>query len=392
MNELQIGIISLVKAALTEERTSLPDNFDWEAALKIAKKHQIIPMLYYGIKNSDITPPVDVMQTLERSTLENVFVSQNQLFALNELYKAFDENKIDYLPLKGSVLKYIYPKPELRPMGDADILIKEEQTDKIEAVMKSLGYIKDESHNGDYDTVWDKKGTLHLELHWNIVSPVNKKYYGYFGSGWRFAEKSKEEFCKYEMSPEDNIVYLFTHFANHYRYGGIGIRHLTDFYIFILNNPNLDNKKIMLSLSKIGLCEFYKNVLDTADVWFKGKNTTEKTDFITDKIFSSGSYGTQYSHILSRETRMNGKGEKDRKARLLMRIFPARSEMEQGFPIIKRCPVLLPLLWIIRWVRALLFRRKNIKSEYNNIKNISSSQINEYSNELKYVGLGFDED
>lgn len=66
--------------------------------------------------------------------------------------------------------------------------------------------------------------------------------------------------------------------------------------------------------------------------------------------------------------------------------------MEHNFPIAKKYPILIPFLWVFRWVRALLFRRKNIKSEYGNIKNISSSQIDKYSEELKYVGLGFDED
>ena len=389
MNELQTGIINLVKSALTGEKENLPAGFDWNAALKTAKKHQIMPMIYYGVQNSGITVQAEVMQALELSTFENVFVSQNQLYALDVIYKAFDENNIDYMPLKGSVLKYIYPKPELRPMGDADILIKEEQTDKINSVMNTLGYVKDKSHNGDYDTVWDKKGTLHLELHWNIVSPINKSYYKYFGSGWRFAERCNDESLKYEMSPEDNIVYLFTHFSNHYRYGGIGIRHLPDFYIFILNNPDLDNKKIKPALSEMGLDKFYKNVLDTADVWFNGKNSTNMTDFITDKIISSGSYGTQISRTVSRETKIGAEGGKNR---LLMRIFPARSEMEQSFPVIRRHPVLIPPLWVVRWIRALLFRRNNIKSEYNRIKNISGSQIDEYSRELKYVGLGFDED
>lgn len=389
MDGQQIGIIALVKSALTGEKAEIPENFDWDNALNTAKKHQIIPMLYYGVQYSGITPPTEILQFSELATYKNIAVSQNQLYALEQIYKAFDENEIDYMPLKGSVLKYIYPKPEMRPMGDADILIKNEQTEKINAVISNLGYIKDENHKGDYDTVWDKKGVLHLELHWNIVSPINRTYYKYFQSGWQFARKENNDSRKYEMAPEDNLVYLFTHFANHYRYGGIGIRHLTDFYIFIMKNPGLDNKKIESALSEMGLLQFYKNVLNTADVWFNGKKNTEITDFITDKIFSSGSYGTQAAHAVSRETRISGTKGKNR---LIRRIFPARNEMEHNFPIAKKYPILIPFLWVFRWVRALLFRRKNIKSEYGNIKNISSSQIDKYSEELKYVGLGFDED
>ena len=389
MNGFQSGVTALVKSALTGEKAEVSENFDWDNALDTAKNHQIIPMLYYGAQSSGIAPPTEIMQFLELATFKNISVSQNQLYALEQIYKAFDENGIDYMPLKGSVLKYIYPKPEMRPMGDADILIKNEQTEKINSVISSLGYVKDESHKGDYDTVWDKKGVLHLELHWNIVSPINRAYYKYFQTGWQFACKADEKSRKYEMAPEDNLIYLFTHFANHYRYGGIGIRHLTDFYVFIMKNPNLDNIKIESALSEMGLLQFYKNVLNTADVWFNGKNSTEITDFITEKIFSGGSYGTQAAHALSSETRISGAKNKNR---LIRRIFPSRNNMEHNFPIVKKYPVLIPLLWVFRWVRALLFRRKNIKAEYKNIKNISSSQIEKYSEELKYVGLGFEED
>lgn len=389
MDGQQIGIIALVKSALTGGRAEIPENFDWNGALNTAKKHHIIPMLYYGVQYSGITPPAEIMQFSELATFKNISVSQNQLYALEQIYKAFDENEIDYMPLKGSVLKFVYPKPEMRPMGDADILIKNEQTEKINAVISNLGYVKNESHKGDYDTVWDKKGVLHLELHWNIVSPINRVYYKYFQSGWQFARKENNDSRKYEMAPEDNLVYLFTHFANHYRYGGIGIRHLTDFYIFIMKNSGLDNKKIESALSEMGLLQFYKNVLNTADVWFNGKNSTEITDFITDKIFSSGSYGTRAAHNVSSEIRISGaKG----KHRLIKKIFPARSDMEHNFPIVKKHPILIPFLWVFRWVRALLFRRKKIKSEYDNTKNVSSLQIDKYSEELKYVGLGFDED
>lgn len=389
MDGQQIGVTALVKSALTGEKTVVSENFDWDNALNTAKKHQIIPMLYYGVQYSGIALPTEIMQFLELATFKNISVSQNQLYASEQIYKAFDENGIDYMPLKGSVLKYIYPKPEMRPMGDADILIKNEQTEKINAVISNLGYVKNESHKGDYDTVWDKKGVLHLELHWNIVSPINRVYYKYFQSGWQFARKVNNDSRKYEMAPEDNLVYLFTHFANHYRYGGIGIRHLTDFYVFIMKNPDLDNKKIESALSEMGLLQFYKNVLNTADVWFNGKKNTEITDFITDKIFSGGSYGTQAAHALSSETRISGAKNKNR---LIRRIFPSRNNMEHNFPIVKKYPALIPFLWVFRWVRALLFRRNNIKAEYKNIKNISSSQIEKYSEELKYVGLGFEED
>ena len=167
MTDFQIGILKLVKSALTGESVSVPEDFDWEEALTTAKKHQIIPVIYYGAKYSSLTPPEDIMRILELATFKSVAFSQNQLYALDCIYKAFDENGIDYMPLKGACLKLIYPQPELRLMGDADILIRYEQYGKIRPIMTALGF--NEVLESDHELVWDKKGILHAELHKRLI-------------------------------------------------------------------------------------------------------------------------------------------------------------------------------------------------------------------------------
>lgn len=83
MTDFQIGILKLVKSALTGESVSVPEDFDWEEALTTAKKHQIIPVIYYGAKYSSLTPPEDIMRILELATFKSVAFSQNQLYALD---------------------------------------------------------------------------------------------------------------------------------------------------------------------------------------------------------------------------------------------------------------------------------------------------------------------
>lgn len=45
-------------------------------------------------------------------------------------------------------------------------------------------------------------------------------------------------------------------------------------------------------LEQLNLYEFHQNTIDTLDVWFNQKPDTEKTNLITDVIFSSGQFGT----------------------------------------------------------------------------------------------------
>lgn len=386
MDGQQIGIMALVKSALTGEKMKIPENFDWDGALNTAKKHQIIPMLYYGVQYSGITPPAEIMQKLELTTYKNIAVSQNQLYALEQIYKAFDENKIDYMPLKGSVLKFVYPKPEMRPMGDADILIRQEQYEEIRPVMTELGF--SEILESDHELIWDKKGVLHVELHKRLIPSYNKDYYEYYGDGWRFAEH--KENCRYDMRNEDNYIYLFTHYAKHYRDGGIGIRHMTDLYVFAAHSE-LDYEYIEEELKKLQLLEFYKNTRHTLGVWFGGETPDNMSDFITAKIFGSGSYGTYDAHLLSAALKTsgpNGNEAQVMKSLLKNKAFPPYKAMLSRYKCLEKHPALLPLMWLVRFLQ-IPFRRGSVKRNIENAKITAPDKVIAYRDELEVVGLKY---
>ena len=105
MTDFERGIIDLVKSSITGEKISLQDDFDWEQALKLALKHQIIPMFYYGVKNSDLPLSAEISSNLELTTFSSVASSTKQLHELKKIFKVFDENDIEYMPLKVPFLK-----------------------------------------------------------------------------------------------------------------------------------------------------------------------------------------------------------------------------------------------------------------------------------------------
>ena len=388
MDGQQIGIIALVKSALTGEKAEISKNFDWDNALNTAKKHQIIPMLYYGVQYSGITPPEEIKQFLELATFKNISVSQNQLYALEQIYKAFDENEIDYMPLKGSVLKFVYPKPEMRPMGDADILIRQEQYEKIRILMQKSGFT--EGRESSYDYAWDKPASLHLELHKHLV-PVNyKDFYSYYDNPWRLAHNVKNN--RYILNDEDNYIFIFTHYAKHYRARGIGIRHILDIYVFLSQNKNMNFSYVDKELEKMGLLKFYKNTIHTINVWFGEEHADTISDFITNKIFSSGSFGkSEYLNISNAViTSKSAKSLRGIKFKQLFNmIFLPYSNMCLLYPCLKKTPVLLPIFWVVRAVYTVFNKRKRIGYHIKNLKSLSDNEISQYQDDLTYVGLDF---
>lgn len=387
MNELQRGILDLIKASLTGERITLPEDFDWMTAGKLGQAHQILAMLYYGALNAQVAIPEDVRSRLETATMQGVFVDQNQLYELDCIREQFVQNGVDFLPLKGTVLKSMYPHSDMRRMGDADVLIRTEQYGVIQPIMEQLGYTP--VLESDHELVWEKKGLLYLELHKRLIPSYNKDYYAYFGDGWNLAHKT--ETTEYRMGDADNFVYLFTHYAKHYRDAGIGIRHLVDLYVYRQNKPQLDVAYVEQELEKLQLLTFYRHSMDTLAVWFDGAADTTMTDFITQRIFGSGSYGTQENSRLAEGLKTSKEGGKEqvKTKKMLSFAFPPISIMVDVYPVLKRHPWLLPLMWIHRGIKALLFKRDSIAVLHQRADVMTAENITAYQDELNYVGLDF---
>jgi len=392
MTALQRDIINLIKSALIGEKVELSESFSVEDALKIAKKHRISILLYYGLANSQIKlPKEENYSTLELLSFKEVAVSNNQMYALSHLYSKFEENGIDYLLFKGSVLKELYPKPELRPMGDADILIKVQQYEKIKPIMEELGY--DFGGEGLCEIIWKKKGQLYLELHKSLVPSNVEDYYIHFGTGWDMAIKSSGYNCRYELSPEDHFLFIFTHLARHYRSGGIGIKHFVDIWMYNRIYNNLDSDYIIRRLDEIGLKEFYHNVIDTLSVWFDGKEDTSMSDFITSIVFESGAVGLQSKYILSdalkRKAETNNSILSAKQSKIRWLLFLPYDIMCLKYPVLKKVPILLPLFWVIRGINAIIFKKNKIKNSLEEVNGIKDTEVEEYRQALDYVGLEY---
>lgn len=387
MNNLQKDVIKIIRSALTGEKYALADDFILEDAVNIAKKHQISVLLYYGAVNCGLDTNNPYMQQLFFATCKNVAYNERQMFEISRLFEAFDKNGIQYMPLKGTLLKKMYPKPEMRSMGDADILIKTEEYPKIKSVMLELGY--DAIKESDHEFIWNKTGA-HIELHKRLIPSYNKDYYAYYGDGWRLAKICNG--TRYSMTAEDEMIYIFTHFAKHYREAGIGIRHFVDLWVFRNAHKNLDEKYIKTELQALQLYDFYVNILETISAWFEDEGFNEKTDFITQIIFNSGVYGTREAYYLAQAVKTANSTanlENVKIKRFFKLIFVPYKTMCSVYPILKKAPVLLPIMWIVRIFDAILFKRKKIKRHQENLHQMTAENISSFKQSLNFVGLDF---
>ncbi|MBO5747362.1 MAG: nucleotidyltransferase family protein [Clostridia bacterium] len=384
----QKKIIALVKSALSGERAELAENVDVEKLYKFASRQNIVSLIYSGLVNCGFDGQSAESEQFFISTCQYVVTAGQQDDYIGEIFREFDANKIDYLPLKGTLLRELYPRPEMRAMGDADILIKVEQYDVIKPIMLRLGFTEDVE--SDHELVWYKDSVM-IELHKRLIPSYNKDYYKYFGDGWNKAERCADS-TRYQMTKEDNLIYLLTHFAKHYRDAGIGIKHLVDIKLYLEKVPDIDFRYLKKQLEKLNLWEFFNNLQKTIAVWFDGGVEDEATRLITKTIMSGGAFGTAKASNVSAALKDKKQGQtKNRFERFLIMVFPSYDRMSEKFPVLKKCPVLLPFLWVWRLFGVLFKKEKrdSVPKFYDSVAVLNAENINTYERELNAVGLDY---
>mgnify|MGYP004569315581 FL=1 len=382
MNNCQSDVIKLIKSALSGGAQELSPDINLDKISDIAKNHGICSVIYYGALICGISAENPAMEALFTHTCNYAARNVAQEYEISALLKEFDKNEIEYMPLKGCVIKALYPKPEMRVMSDADILIKPYQYDEIKSIMIGLGF--NESGVSDHELKWNKTGLL-VELHNKLIPSYNKDYFAYYGDGWQLAAQC--DGTRYSMSDDDQMVYLFTHFAKHYRDAGIGLKHIIDLWVFKKSKP-LNEKYIYAELKKLKLYDFYINIFETLEVWFENKQSTEMSDFITDYIFDCGAAGNKENYYISDILKNSEFSDVSHNGKLKMFIyylFFPYEKMCMKYPVLIKHRCLLPLMWIVRALSA-LFNRKS----YGDITGISQDKISNRQQGLNYVGLRFD--
>jgi len=358
---------------------------NWENILKISLAHNITNLVGYAIINGKYDVPEEIKKQFEKKIFERLTVSTNQNNELLKVFRLFEKYNISYMPLKGIILQDLYPEKDMRTMADADILIKNTQYDVARKILSDLGYEFYSESNHEFNYI--KKPYMHIELHKYLIPSYNEDLYQYFGDGWKKAQLCNDNSSRYELSTEDNFIYLIAHFAKHYRDAGIGIKSVIDLWVYLEKYPNMNMEFIYLELEKLNLKTFFENLLKLIRAWFADGQMDEVASMMTLFIINSNTFGTMKNQMSAKSIRENKNIEDAQKFKYLRNIFPNLEKMKLIFPILEKFPILLPFFWAFRVVRFVLFRRDRIEKNKQIINSIDVDSISEYDKHMKIVGI-----
>lgn len=261
-----------------------------------------------------------------------------------------------YMPLKGSLIQFDYPKFGMRQMGDNDILVDAEKSEEIYKFMIGSGYTCQLHNQGNHDE-FIRQPIYNIEIHRSLFKPETAPVFaGYYHDIYHRSEKDAENGFGRHLKPEDFYIYLTAHSFNHFRGGGVGIRHLMDVYVYAGKHPELDWAYIEGELDKMGAAEFDRCCRYLAETLFAKPVHKPEIDEammdVLDAIFASGAFGTEeqlFTKALQNQAAQGGKVRY-----FLRRIFPSQELLGIRYPFVKGRKWLVPFVWIYRLVSSFL--------------------------------------
>lgn len=279
---------------------------------------------------------------------------------------ALENAGIWYLPLKGAVIRDLYPKFVMREMSDHDILFDASRADDVKTIMTGLGFTAHEFGSGVHDAYF-KKPVLNFEMHRKLFgNGYSRVICAYYQDVKERLVKDPENAFGWHFTPEDLYVYLLAHAHKHFSGGGTGLRSLLDFYLILKKIP-LDMAVVAPELEKLELSDFEHQVRTLSQDLFSGQKLTEEELETLYYVENSGTYGTTV-HLVGNKIQKAGGGKRGKWKYIFNRLFPSMDQIEEGNNFFYRHKLLLPFLLPYRLLRAVFRRKARFNAELKALK------------------------
>ena len=355
------------------------NDLDVNYLIKLCKNHSLLPLLYVSLKKYNIELTDEQEKILTKHYKNAVFCEAVQETEKSMILDSLANSNVKCMPLKGSILKYLYPSPELRTMSDLDILYEPGKAKVVNEVLTNLGYKCEKS--GGTDDEYHKPPFMNVEMHRIMVDGNFEAIADYYNNIWDVVKPTNDGSLIYQMTLEDFYVHMVAHVARHYAVGGIGIRFVFDEWIYLTHYKDvLDFEYINAEFEKINLLKFAENFKNMTIKWFEGLETTNLEEDMTKYIFDSGTHGS-VTHEQSVKVLLGKEGVKNFKSNkflyIFRQIFPSFKYMKVRNHILKKLPILLPYFYIERIFVAVFKKNKLVVQSIKGLDNYNAEKAKE---------------
>lgn len=386
MSVMMKYLSKLVQAQMNGTKPGdIPEGIQIEELETLAHKNHMRYLIFGALLRLDLE---EVQKKRIKSyVIKSAIKSLTQVSCIKEFEEICEREGVYHQLLKGSVLKDLYPAPELREMSDIDVMIYDEDLKRAEKIMEEMGFTLYKSIK--HHDIYKKSPFLIMELHHALYDKdVDTDQYEYFNSRKQLHVKDGRKYAL-QFGREDFYVYMIAHMAKHFYEMGCGIRNIVDVYMYRrLYEADWDEDIIGRELARCKLSEFESHICTLSKVWLGGKEPDPLSEPLFDYMIDCGIYGKGENGIWGRFAQFSQCDLEDYKSYVKRwYYFPPRVYMENDYPWLKKAPFLLVVAWGIRAVHGLL--SKDGKEKRNMLLSIRSDEFSNINNIYKSMGLNF---
>lgn len=347
----------------------------------LAKAQDLVHLVGDALIKNDMLEDDKIKDAFRREVITALYRYERIDSELHRAKDALDGAGIAYVPLKGALLRALYPETWMRTSCDIDLLVRAEDMRAAEDVLAaSLGCKKIDftAHDVGYRTASD----VTLELHFSLIEEGRiAKADKPLADVWSVVDHAPNG-GKFEMCLADDYFYYYhiVHMAKHLSTGGCGMRPFVD--LWLLDRAGRPDGVDKL-LRDGGLSRLGEVASELADDLMTGKKPEGLARSLADYILSASIYGSveNYTAVKSSE-------KKGRFAFVFYRIFLPYKELSGFYPILKDKPWLTPFYQVKRWVKFVVEGRvKKGVCELQSAMNGEHEKFDEIGEMMRELGV-----
>lgn len=370
-------MMRLIRSKIADEELCLDKNILSQKflvdLLLLSRRHRVAHIVASALTDNGC---------LENSPQQGLFLNEiyTAVYTQEKTSEAFDEisavleaNEVPYIPLKGAVIRNLYPQPWMRTSCDIDILIRENDIEKAVKAVSSLNGYRKKGESG-HDIVFKSENGIVVELHYKLLSSKKSPLYSkVLKDVWKTAKSCEGSGFRYKLSDEIFYYYHILHMAKHFRLGGCGLRPFVD--LMLIENKYGYSDEINKTLKKGKLLTFAGSARKLSRVWFGDEEHNETTLQMEKFILEGGIFGSAKTRDESANQRAGG-----RIRYMISRVFVPYRYLKRDYPIIEKYPILTPFYELCRIFSLMFGKKKVFKKTY--AKRLEAATKSDYDHKL----------
>lgn len=313
---IQQSFFALVRAGLwgTNDCFIHNDKFfdciEWEKVYQLAQEQSVVGLVTAGMEHvTDVRIPQSIALKFAGVSLQIERNNEGMNAFICELWEWFREHGVYSLLVKGQGVAQCYHRPLWRSCGDVDLLLSDENYRKAKELLVPLATEVETEFEGSKHLGLTIDGwvvELHGSLRVGLPRRINRvlddiQVDTFYNGNVRFWMNGQTQV--FLLGKENDIVYVFVHFFNHFYKEGVGLRQVCDWCMLMWSYRNeIDVKKIEELVMRMGLVTEWRAFYNLAsrylgmpdldsELMVYDSRYDKKADRIIEFVLKSGNMG-----------------------------------------------------------------------------------------------------